>query len=542
MDRLKSMLRRSDEVTAALLLALAVLAYWLTSPTDADFWWSDTGQHALNGALLHDFLASGRLLHPMQFAVAYYLKYPAFNIALYPPLFPVAEALVYTVMGVSHTAAQLTVALFTAVGVYYLFRCFATALPTLAAAGAVMLLLAMPAVALWSRQVMLEMPSLALLAAATFYLLRHLETGRARCLYYAVVLLCAGIYIRQPAAFAILPFAAILLQEFGVRVLAQRSTWYAAALGFMLLVPLAAFTLLTASHYTAFVSGIGPDAESKFSPAALSWYARALPDIAGPLPILASLGYLALLAVRGWTGSAERRLGIFMIAWFVAYYLFISPIAHRETRYGFYLAVPLAVFSAGLVVRVIKARAGSLVTLCAGIVAFALTIATNHVPYVRGYDKAAAYVLAHAQPGSVVLFHGLRSPNFVFALRALSPEPKVGVLRAEKILTDYKILREWGIQDRGLSTDDIQKIFDRYGIEYVVFQPDFWTDLPSIARLQDFVSSDHFAKVADIRVDANFDQADKVIEIFRNKHPVAPSDQTVQFNIQILGKSISGRY
>ena len=304
----------------------------------------------MNGALLHDYLKNPPYGSPLRFAFDYYLHYPALTISVYPPVFPIAEALVFSIVGVSHFAAQLTVSLFGLALAYSLFGLVRTAFPPAAAGGAALLLLSTPMVALWSRQVMLEIPSLALLVAAGAFFLHFLENEAPRRLYLSVLLLCGAVYTKQTAGFAIVPFAVTLLLERGWAALRQPPIWRAALLGLFCLLPLVVFTEMFASHNLEVAAGIGPEAGSNFTISSFLVYARWLPDITGPVPIAAALGYLAVAARSGWRSAQERRLAILMIAWFVTDYLFISAVAHREDRYGIFLAMPVAVLAITLVI------------------------------------------------------------------------------------------------------------------------------------------------------------------------------------------------
>lgn len=118
-----------------------------------------------------------------------------------------------------------------------------------------------------------------------------------------------------------------------------------------------------------------------------------------------------------------------MIAWFFADYLFLLPIVHREARYGIFLAFPIVTLAMSPVVRLARGRVASAAPLIIGTLAFAATLATDASPRVAGYNAIAAFVLAHAEEGSGVLFHGFRSQNLVFALRVDGSFPKAYVLR-----------------------------------------------------------------------------------------------------------------
>ena len=99
-------------IQAAALLAAFAFLMFLTSPTNGDFAWSDAPRHGLNGVFLRDFLVAMPWQDPKQYAMDYYLRYPALTILFYPPLFSVFLAGSYSIFGFSHAVAQGTVAFF----------------------------------------------------------------------------------------------------------------------------------------------------------------------------------------------------------------------------------------------------------------------------------------------------------------------------------------------------------------------------------------------------------------------------------------------
>ena len=221
----------------------AVLALFITSPTNEDFWWTDSATFALNGELIRDYVASGLPGSPLAFATEWFRRYPALTISLYPPVFPVAEAVMFAVFGFSHPVAQATVALFTLFAAAGAFLAAQTAVPTLAAAGFAVGMLATPAMLLWSRQVMMELPFLGFLLAGAAALLRYQNSGRAWWLVLAVGGVLAATYTKQTAIFAAPAFAMALLVTEGPGLLRRRVVWLAAVAGVLCLVPLAVFTL-----------------------------------------------------------------------------------------------------------------------------------------------------------------------------------------------------------------------------------------------------------------------------------------------------------
>src|SRR5208282_5397024 len=93
-------------VTCPVLLTVAVFVLFKTSPTQGDFWWSDAPRHAMDGAFYYDMVRAMPVHHLKQWAINYYLQYPAVTVLTYPPLFAWVEAAFFTVFGVSHRTAQ----------------------------------------------------------------------------------------------------------------------------------------------------------------------------------------------------------------------------------------------------------------------------------------------------------------------------------------------------------------------------------------------------------------------------------------------------
>jgi hypothetical protein len=213
-----------------------------------------------------------------------------------------------------------------------------------------------------------------------------------------------------------------------------------------------------------------------------------------------------------------------MLAWFGFDWLLISITAHFELRYAINLAVPCAVLTLLLVARVIRQPYASVFALAFGGIVFGIAVGTHRVDRMSGYDKVAEYILQHSRQDDVIWFQGNESKNLIFSLRSHSPTPKVYVLRAEKFLVDYHFLREWGIEDRGWTAAALQAMVDRYGITMVVLQPDFWADLPSVRRMQDYIEADRFTPVAEFPITADEASQRATIRIFVNQRPTSAAE------------------
>jgi hypothetical protein len=136
-----------------------------------------------------------------------------------------------------------------------------------------------------------------------------------------------------------------------------------------------------------------------------------------------------------------------------------------------------------------------------------------------GYDKVAAYILAHTKPDDVVWLQAKESKNLIFSLRSHDPLHHLLILRCEKFLIDYHVSRDWGVQDRGWTQADIANLIDRNKVTMVVLQPDFWTDLPSMALMQAYILSDRFRQVAAFPITADDPSQRTTIRLFVDRRP-----------------------
>jgi len=324
---------------AAVIIGVVAVLY-LTAPKAEDFWWTDSASFALNGELIHDYIASGLHQSPMEFANAWFRRYPALTISLYPPIFPIAEAIAFTLFGFSHPVAQATVCAFSGLAAFGVFRLARHALGPLEAAAGVLLLFAAPSILLWSRQVVMEVPALAFLLLASGCWLRYVEQRRTLHLMLATLLTLAAVYTKQTAIFVVPAFPVTLVVCEGWQRLRDKTVWVAAGVGLLGLVPLAVFTWVAARDTLAIALVRGVAARSGNAIEAGDWLAQfkayilALPEVAGWPGLAGAIAYIALIVARGWPSAAERRLAVLMLGWFGFDWLFISITAHFELRYA----------------------------------------------------------------------------------------------------------------------------------------------------------------------------------------------------------------
>ena len=538
-DQTTSLSRAVETAIAFAFFTLGAVLLWLSAPHQGEFWWSDSPRHALNGVFIKDLFAAFPWRDPAGFAAQYYVQYPALTILFYPPLFYLVSAPFYAVMGVSH-ATGLTVVMVhyfaLAFGLFVLARRWVT-FPIALAVG--LSIMAIPGMALWGRQVMLEIPALAFAVWAFVFVRRYLDESRPTLLYVGAFLLLCAIYTKFSSIFLVPIAALMLLVEEGPRIWRNRHMWISAILFIVGFVPVAILTVKFGQANLQSVSGIADSEVSRSSLAGWSWYAAKLPDQLGwPVLIATASGVLICLSRRG---SIKNVDAVFLFGWFIIGYLFFSMIDLKEARHSTLLLPPLLI-AAGLAAATLSSE-----RLASGL-AMALVIGTGvytwryePVPAVDGYREAANWIAANTPDKSVVMFSGNRDGSFIFNMRSREDRRDLYVIRADKLLLDISVRRELGVEQKGYSPEQIGDMLDRYGVSYVVAQSDFWTDLEVMARLQDVLRGDQFEQVHQIAINANLTVKDKELRIYRNTHPIATDHSAIQLNLPIIGRKLEGR-
>ncbi len=534
---------RYADLLAALLILLVLGLLFRVAPWQGDFYWSDAPRHALNGVFVKDLLAAAPFSAPQEYAMRYYAQYPALTILFYPPLFYALSAPLYAVFGVSQATALFAIFLHYAALGWGTYRLAGLWLPRTGGLLCALTVIALPEVAFWGRQVMLEIPAFAFLVWSAYAFVRYLRGAPARWLYLACALLVLGMYTKISLAFMVPVYALMLLSRRRWALLRDRHVWGALLISAIGLVPLMVLTLKFGQANVQSVTGIADAEVSRSSLSGWLWYLRQMPGQMGWLALLgAAIGSvgLAAAALRRREAALVEQLAFFG-AWFGVGYLFFSAIDLKEARHSVFLLVP-AVFAAFAALQRLPGRALALglgVALAAG--TLAQTLLARPVFAVRGYAQAVDYVARHAPKDSAVIFSGYRDGAFVFNMRTREDRRDLSVVRADKLLLRVAVRRELGVEQKPLSESEIRALIHASGAHYLVVQPGFWDDLEVMRRFEAVLASDEFERVDRVATPANFPAHERELVIYRNKGPVAKRPEAFQIDLPIIGRKIEGK-
>ena len=457
---LEKPLARPRVAVLAVALAPYAIALWfgawslrgLESGTPVD---SDAARHAMNGVFFHDLVRHGDPLHLVDFAKSYYSRYPSLSMPYHPPLFPAVEALFFFVLGVNFFAARVAIALATAVAALLMYR---LALRThgshAVAAASTVLFFSLPCTLILSSDVMLEMPTLALVLAAMLLLpglggAWSLRRGMA----YALVA-AAAVWSKQNVVFlGLVPFAYAAL-EGRWRAFKSATLWVPACVFGVLVLALASLAVLFG------VAGNRAWPPFRLIPILshnVPYYAGVMRSEFGVVGM--ALVVIALVVTLVGLRRGGARASAPYLAWIACVFAVAFLMPPYDYRYVFFAYPALAILVSSVLLgagrKLLPERLAWLPPATLAALAFAAHIATPPA-FVNG-PAAAAKLIAAARPDRV-LYCGRSNGNFIFALRALDPDLRTAIIRGDKLPREVFTPAAFG------------KFAHDYGVQYIVLE------------------------------------------------------------------------
>ena len=480
--------------------------------------WGDTSVHAMDGVLIHDWIAAGTEAwrQPIAFAEEQYAHYPCLGIGRhYPPGFALVEAGFFAVFGISAFTARLCVVFFglLAAGGLYVFLRSISDRPTSLLGTAV--LITMPAVTLWGRQAMLEVPTMAVLAwgaVALSWYLRKPSWGR-----YGILLAVAtlAILFRQTGVF--LHSAIALTLAYGAL---RRTVRWSHCLCSMVLA-LVAIALVTVSFEGAAERMLRGRASypSLWEIGALTFYLRKLPEQVG-LPVLIA----AVAGIVIWPRK-HRTHWIFMLCWFFVCYVMLSAAELKWTRFFFVGLLPFSVWAAVAAGRVLSLVPSERLRIAVAAGAAVALGAVGLAQPVKHHPDYGSVVAAHRDKieGGVVLASGLRDTHFVWAVRQHIPWRKAAVIRGSKLLYVCNTVSTVDFVPLVETPEEVADVMRRFAFTYVFTERENKHWIPQDRLLNKYLAEgDQYDRVAShpLPAESRPTYRDTTIDVYELAHPL----------------------
>lgn len=419
---------------------------------------TDAARHAMNGAFIHDMLRDGGFWNPIEYGKNYYGHLPALSLPYHPPLFPGVEALFFALFGVSVTSARVLVALATGLSAFLFYRLIvATHRSHLLAAFSVTTFLFWKSSQVVAGDVMLELPSMALIAGALLCI-RNLDQGLSwkNALGFAI-LAAAAAWTKQHAVFlGLAPFAYYLFRMrprlwFQKRLLAASVLFGVAVI---------ALSLLSVPFQGTGVDHIPPQHERvEIAIHNAGFYIACFRDLVGTIPAILILCVVLAAAFVPGAGDWAGKSGLaFYWAWAASAFLLLLIIGAYDIRYLFYVYPALAVIVYASLFRLGSRISVQRAWMAPAAVAAVCATAGLMVPalFLRGPAEAAEVVMK-TKPQRI-LYCGSTDGNFIFSVRAREPGLRTTVIPGDKL------------NEKDLSPDTFEQFATQHGIQYIVLE------------------------------------------------------------------------
>jgi hypothetical protein len=488
-------------VFAILPIVMFSSAVFFSVPITADFGFFDAGRHGMDGLFFADVIRDFGIFNPLHYVVHYYQHYPAITPVQYPALFPLCESILFMIIEPHPWVSRMLVACFLAfgaVGVMLISRRFMGKLHSLMTC---LLFVSCPIVIFWSRDTMLEMPTMAMIIWSMYHFLAFMEKKKANDVALFFVFAILAPYTKQNAVF-IIPVAvlsAVITKKSDL--LTDRRFLLGLLLCSLFGVPLIYLTLrwnlfnLDQSFGTFGVTPMKPLDH-------VLYYFSNLPDILGwPILLLAAGGALIFALHFGFrkNSSHYKTTSYLLLVWLLICFIQITLIKIKEPRHAFFWVPPFAIL-AGFALDRASLIMGKLnfIVITFVIALFGWNLAHAEMNWSGGYMEIAQYLKANWE-GSALLIDLHRDAPLIFRLRCLDAGGDMRIYRSDKIFEKMVVYKKNAVPLID-NQDQLLKSLIEYGIRYVLIEKNFHFFTQTDRLLCELVQSEKFDKVRDFSV------------------------------------------
>lgn len=306
--------------------------------------YGDAFHHLINGVFLYDVFQQPTefLRDPWAFGGKYYLHFPAVSLGYYMPGFPLIESLLMLVLGVSPATGQLAVLLCAIAMALFTYEWFRLRFGHWWAAGGTVVLVSMPQLVYWGRDIMLEIPMMAFVIGAMWLfekLCRQEQPRWSTAISWGIVT-AAAVLIKQHALLllAIYFFSMLAVRRWGH--LRFPAIWIGILIGSAAAAGVVAVTFALGGDAVGHSIGFTKQhALDRFVPEQWTFYLGILPTRIGSITLaLAAVGLISAFQSR------DRYVWPYVI-WIVCFYIMHSYFKAQSARYACLWIPPFVMLS-----------------------------------------------------------------------------------------------------------------------------------------------------------------------------------------------------
>jgi hypothetical protein len=113
--------------------------------------------------------------------------------------------------------------------------------------------------------------------------------------------------------------------------------------------------------------------------------------------------------------------------------------------------------------------------------------------------------------------------------------------QGRKLLLRVKQRRDLGVEQKNVSEAETADMLNRYGVSYVVDQPNFWDDLKNMRQLQQVLHTKQFRLVDTITIVSNVSHLDHKLEVYENLGPLNAHRERIRLELPMAGLVMEGK-
>jgi hypothetical protein len=526
------------------LLAIVASSQILAGGSRSEFYHPDEPAHFVTGVMVHEYLRSGNLAHPVEFAEDFYLRYPKVAFGHWPPLFYLIQGLWYFPFGVSKASALTLVGALALATACCLYAWLQSRTSRLAALLATSLFLILPLSRLHSTRVSSEMLVEFFCLLGMMSLVMALENGSWRRWGCYVLCVALGLLTKETALplFLCLPLAIVMSGRLDL----LRSGKLVTALG------IAAFALVALARWKMNNEN-GWHGMRSFeqlgrwigSNANLSNSIAGHLELAHPLVLFVALLSVIQCVIATFTGSASASSQVLCAvatAGILASLAFGWLLGSFETRYLMPAMMPLSLlFAIGLgnIFRSIGRRSkplGYCVVTSLGLASICLSM--KPLPSrTLGFSAVAKTIDAPVNPTVILVSSDSSGEGSFIVERMLHDEHRSAiVLRASKVLGGS----DWSGEGYRLVYETDAEMLDfllTFPVHFIVYDHQAWRNAEPERHhrmLLEILRSDpaRFDEVKRFPLTRGGQRVDDAISIFKNHTPTSHLHPIAERSVQ----------
>jgi hypothetical protein len=486
----------TQDVVGHFIVSLIAICIVVANISLSGLWYPDAPSHALNGVFYKDMTEEGGLLHPISYAERYYVQYPNLTVGTYPPVFYAVEALFFKLFGVSSQVARFPILLFTLLGANaFLVLCRLWFPLWLSVAGAILYLL-QPATLFGQKNVMLEMPALAMSTIALYFFYVASEKGGPWIRFLSPLFAALAFLTKQNTIFLLAIWVLWIVWDRKWNLVKSKHFIVGVLVGSLLLLPWVIINLTISRYYVVAAIFQGYHIESNFV-----YYLTNLSEIISYPVIVLSMVSLILFSKLIKYGSYR-----FALLWGCCVFCGLLLFEWTEPRQAIYLVPAVIILCIHAIwffgQRIMSLSQRSRVYAVVLILLISLHVNAKEViggPDIRGFDKVADFVVSDPDCVSV-LYDGYFNSNFAFHMRSEDKERHIFVFRASKLVFSTKWLLELGYYDLIKDFPTFHDTLNRYSVKYIVQEQRDSIRTPGNRRLRQWVQRPEFKLVQEYPV------------------------------------------